>query len=527
MNPLARVDSDRNVHSQSHTTSKLVKGGIDFLRAFASHEHLEASTRDEAQGAANQIEALLSEQRLKLAVLGETSAGKSTFINALLQIELLAADLEPTTAVPTRLRWGPAFQVTIAGSTKATQNLSLVRASGEREAVERVWSGRAMLEPDGQLRSSARPMVADFIRRYTTEGAGYAATTNEVLVQLPSTFLAPAIDLIDTPGTNPGISDEARRRHKAVTMRCVEESHLGIFVIDSRNPLKATEQRDLAEIAPYLSRFFFVANKMDLHDDEEAADTEDYIRTELASKFGIAPAAVTLYFVSSVPRRGGRTDRFHRELMRLRSDIVEYMQRSRAGIILERTARHLSASARSVESRAQGHASAASARLNELKKLQIAKPDEMVRQVTSYGQSAYEQAVVTAWPHFLDRVATSANSAVHAFASQIGTVTEKKMVGPMCQEILQPIYQRHFIAPAQENLTAHLVWAIHTGLAAMHSQCVSMYAGIELKPPMPPNEKKVRRLLEVNNIVNSDGSLIAANVEGLAPLRLVSLCSAL
>lgn len=59
---------------------------------------------------------------LHVAVFGEFSSGKTTFLNALLGEELLSVSLEPTTAVPTFIRYGRAF------------NLFVYKKNGERLA---------------------------------------------------------------------------------------------------------------------------------------------------------------------------------------------------------------------------------------------------------------------------------------------------------------------------------------------------------------------------------------------------------
>lgn len=41
----------------------------------------------------------------RLAVVGNFSCGKSTFLNALLKKNLLTTDILPTTAIPTYIRW--------------------------------------------------------------------------------------------------------------------------------------------------------------------------------------------------------------------------------------------------------------------------------------------------------------------------------------------------------------------------------------------------------------------------------------
>jgi len=53
----------------------------------------------------------LNESSIRIAVFGEFSAGKTTVLNALIKEEILSVAVEPTTAVPTRVRYGREFNI--------------------------------------------------------------------------------------------------------------------------------------------------------------------------------------------------------------------------------------------------------------------------------------------------------------------------------------------------------------------------------------------------------------------------------
>ena len=53
----------------------------------------------------------LNTASIRLAVFGEFSAGKTTVLNALIGEEILSVAVEPTTAVPTRVRYGREFNI--------------------------------------------------------------------------------------------------------------------------------------------------------------------------------------------------------------------------------------------------------------------------------------------------------------------------------------------------------------------------------------------------------------------------------
>ena len=53
----------------------------------------------------------LNTASIRLAVFGEFSAGKTAVLNALIGEEILSVAVEPTTAVPTRVRCGREFNI--------------------------------------------------------------------------------------------------------------------------------------------------------------------------------------------------------------------------------------------------------------------------------------------------------------------------------------------------------------------------------------------------------------------------------
>jgi hypothetical protein len=56
----------------------------------------------------------LEDNNLELALFGRVSSGKSSLLNALLNTDVLPVGINPVTAVPTKLRYGPSLQATVA-----------------------------------------------------------------------------------------------------------------------------------------------------------------------------------------------------------------------------------------------------------------------------------------------------------------------------------------------------------------------------------------------------------------------------
>ena len=61
----------------------------------------------------SEITKYLKTEKIKVSVFGEFSCGKTTFLNALINEDILTVAYEPTTAVPTRIRFSKIFNVLV------------------------------------------------------------------------------------------------------------------------------------------------------------------------------------------------------------------------------------------------------------------------------------------------------------------------------------------------------------------------------------------------------------------------------
>ena len=91
----------------------------------------------------------LEDNNLEVALFGRVSSGKSSLLNALLSTDVLPVGINPITAVPTRLLYGPTLCATVA------------YGNGREETVTVEELGKLVTEQGnpGNLRNVARAVV--------------------------------------------------------------------------------------------------------------------------------------------------------------------------------------------------------------------------------------------------------------------------------------------------------------------------------------------------------------------------------
>jgi cellulose synthase operon protein C len=144
---------------------------------------------------------------VRLAIVGEFNAGKSTFINALIGADVAPTGVLPTTATLHHLRWAP-------------DRYARVSFVVGHEPPERIVT----LD---DLRSTLKTLDATSIRRV------------ELLMPLP--FLL-RVEILDTPGFN---APDAQ--HTLVARSAFEEADAALWLLDATQALKQSERAVLEE----------------------------------------------------------------------------------------------------------------------------------------------------------------------------------------------------------------------------------------------------------------------------------------
>lgn len=270
-----------------------IQAAYHSLDALIEKHNLDAD--DDLSTALDALKKRVGSNEVRLAVLGEFSAGKTTFVNSLLKTDVLNTGILPTTAVCTYISYG---------------------ASTECEVVHRD-GGIARVTPD------------------EVKGGSIEETRNadvvEVRLKLAAPSLANGLIVIDTPGVNVNID-----KHEEITNRALREANACVYVMDARQPGKKTTIDFLRRIQPKIDKFFFVLNRADILDHAEQEEALEFVTATLTNDCGISEPKVAL--LSSVQDAGAEwQERFRAVDQSLR----DFMLSDRDSVICAELARLL------------------------------------------------------------------------------------------------------------------------------------------------------------------------------------------
>jgi GTPase SAR1 family protein len=242
---------------------------LEFIQEVLRRSKISTSLQAEIQHQIDRIENRQKDPNLYLAVVGEFSSGKSTFINALLREELLKTSALVTTAAATKICHGENLQVRVSFSGYHPVIVN------QHDSIDLPWL------PDAPVMD-----IKGFIHTITAE----PETAQDVLnltIEHPSSFLASGITIIDTPGTNDLL--------EPITRKVVEEeADLAIIIIPATIPLSETLANFISNsLQPYLHRCIFVISRIDQIRPREQNKTLENLQKRLTSRLAIP--SVTIY----------------------------------------------------------------------------------------------------------------------------------------------------------------------------------------------------------------------------------------
>ena len=217
----------------------------------------------------------LEDNNLEVALFGRVSSGKSSLLNALLNMNVLPVGINPITAVPTKLRYG------------ATLRADVAYGGGREETVTIEELGKLVTEQGnpGNLRNVVRAVV-----------------------EVPSPRLKQGIVLVDTPGLG-----SLARRGAAETLAYLPSCDLALLLIDAGTALNEEDIGTLRLLYEGGIPAIVLLSKADLLAEGDLHRVTGYIQEQLQAELGLG---MNVHPVSSLPGYSVLLDHFfERELL--------------------------------------------------------------------------------------------------------------------------------------------------------------------------------------------------------------------
>lgn len=270
---------------------------------------------------AEQIRKRADNPCLHMALIGDFSAGKSTFINAFLRQDILKTAWHATTAVPTYIYPGGRKEIRVMVETP----------EGERYRLEdQAQCARLEKRLGIRLPSGTKDILA-----LLSASNDVAGSIKRIGVWTPGPEELRHICVIDTPGVNPGAEEAAF--HAARTRKVLGEYADAVIVLFQETQVfSGSFKKFLQENAMhFMNDAIFVITMMDLAEEGEREALTEYVRIQLKQTLGMENPPV--FGCCAKAALSGKTDaesRYWTERFdELRDTIIGYMSRRREKII--------------------------------------------------------------------------------------------------------------------------------------------------------------------------------------------------
>ena len=190
------------------------------------------------------IENRIDQNEFKIAVVGEFSAGKSTFINAIVGKDLLKHATLETTAALTYIH-------NVKPDDSRVNTCTIKFADGTVQSFEHLTD----------------------LEKYTTTQSDIDVVTEVKSVDIYINFIDVQEDLVivDTPGLN-GLAD----KHRELTVEEIKQAHSCIYLFPKRG-LAQTDVEFIKYISNYQNTFIFIYNFIDELNISEGENPEDKV----------------------------------------------------------------------------------------------------------------------------------------------------------------------------------------------------------------------------------------------------------
>jgi GTP-binding protein EngB required for normal cell division len=183
---------------------------------------------------------------IDVAILGQFKAGKSSFINSLVEKDVLPVGVIPVTTVITRLQYGK------------REHAIITYFDGTRSEIDLVELG-------------------DFISE--AQNPANAKNVDVVDIKLPSLKGYPGIRLVDTPGMG-----SVFKYHREVSENWLPEVGAAILAISADRPLSEHDLSLIEDLSHHTPRIILLLTKADLLDHDQQMEVLQFFQKTLKQK---------------------------------------------------------------------------------------------------------------------------------------------------------------------------------------------------------------------------------------------------
>ncbi len=231
----------------------------------------------------------VADTKFYLAIVGEFSSGKSTFINALLRKRLLKEAVKPTTAAATFIE-------------KKGYVLNIEVLFDDNRKFHATEINKVELCDYIQCQFNVVCNTLKDLIDGLTSIQEVALHVQKLYINIPDANIPQGVVLIDTPGFNPG--DEAFGNHFEVTKSIVENvADMALILMPSEQTMSASIQDFMKNsLLHYLHRCRFIITKGDNLPSSERDIVTNFLREQLCSNFSIqSPKIYIESAIASLP----------------------------------------------------------------------------------------------------------------------------------------------------------------------------------------------------------------------------------
>lgn len=231
----------------------------------------------------------VSDSKFYLAVVGEFSSGKSTFINALLRKRLLKEAVKPTTAAATFIeKKGDVLKIEVVFD----DNCKFQAIENNKLHLCDYLQGNF-----GFICNTLKDLIDGL-----TSVQEIAIHVKELHIDIPDANIPSGVVLIDTPGFNPG--DAVLGNHFEVTKSIVENvADMALILMPSEQTMSASLQNFMQNsLSQYLHRCKFIITKGDNLIPSERDVVVAFLSEQLRSNFNLqSPKIFIESSISALP----------------------------------------------------------------------------------------------------------------------------------------------------------------------------------------------------------------------------------